>query len=255
MAAEWFAPTHTSPPRPTITCSLSHRRHEPGHGAAAPLRRAPTIRRSFTEFAGTIWFAATDAEHGRELWRTDGTPAGTRLAADILPGPFSSDPLDLVATDDFLFFTAFDLEHGAEPWRVRRATPAPPNDERGDRTAAGDDRAPPVRARVHASPAITPRPSPRASISVKVKRLRTLRGRTRWHVSGSVLGTGCTGRVRIELGRGDRRLKAVTARLQQLPLRARCVATTSRKPGRWIAVRTVPTSTLAEARSRMVRVR
>ena len=77
-----------------------------------------TIPADFTAFAGTVWFTAEDAEHGRELWRTDGTAQGTRLAADIMPGEVSSDPMDLVAADDFLFFTAFDLEHGAEPWRV-----------------------------------------------------------------------------------------------------------------------------------------
>ena len=198
-------------------------------------------------FAGTIWFAATDLEHGRELWRTDGTAAGTRLAADILPGPLSSDPLDIVATDDFLFFTAFDLDHGAEPWRVRRATPVAGEQEPGP---------PPVTiAPIPYEPAApSPAIAPRASISVKVTRLRTLRGRTRWRVSGRVVGTGCTGRVRIELGRGDRRLRAVTARLLRCRFDAR-LATTTRKPGRWIAVRTVPTATLAAARSRIVRVR
>jgi ELWxxDGT repeat protein len=28
-------------------------------------------------------FAGRDAEHGTELWTTDGTPGGTRLVADI----------------------------------------------------------------------------------------------------------------------------------------------------------------------------
>ena len=209
---------------------------------------------AFTEFAGTIWFSATDAEHGRELWRTDGTPAGTRLAADILPGPFSSDPLDLVATDDFLFFTAFNVEFGAEPWRVRRTAPAP---EEPTPPQEQDSDPPPVTiAPLPYEPVAIPpvATTPRAGVAVKVKRLRALRGRTRWRVSGSVLGTGCTGRVRIELGRGDRRLRAVTAPLRRCRFSA-IVATTSRKSGRWITVRTVPTSTLAGARSRMVRVR
>ena len=80
----------------------------------------------FTAFNGTTWFTADEPEHGREPWRTDGTPR-QRLARDIRPGRPSSDPLDLVATDDFLFFTAFDDVNGAEPWRIRRAAaPADP---------------------------------------------------------------------------------------------------------------------------------
>ncbi len=218
---------------------------------------------AFTEFAGTIWFAATDAEHGRELWRTDGTAAGTRLAADIVPGPVSSDPLDIVATDEFLFFTAFDLEHGAEPWRVRRAAPTPPapDEPEPEPEPEPESESPPVTIAPLPSseptatvPPVTSRQSSRASVSIKVMRLRILRGKTRWRVTGRVSGTGCSGRVRIELGRGDRRLKAVTARVQRCRFDA-LLATTSRTPGRWIAVRTVPTRTLADARSRVVRVR
>jgi ELWxxDGT repeat protein len=34
-------------------------------------------------------FLATDAEHGTELWVSDGTPESTHLAADLVPGPES----------------------------------------------------------------------------------------------------------------------------------------------------------------------
>ena len=34
---------------------------------------------------------------GQELWRTDGTPAGTFPVRDIAPGPASSDPQQLTA--------------------------------------------------------------------------------------------------------------------------------------------------------------
>ena len=33
-----------------------------------------------------VFFCANDGEHGRELWVSDGTAAGTRLVKDIRPG-------------------------------------------------------------------------------------------------------------------------------------------------------------------------
>ena len=39
----------------------------------------------------TVLFAADDGVHGRELWRTDGTAAGTAMVADLAPGPTGSD--------------------------------------------------------------------------------------------------------------------------------------------------------------------
>jgi ELWxxDGT repeat protein len=34
-----------------------------------------------------IYFSAYDVDHGREIWVTDGTPAGTTMVKDFLPGP------------------------------------------------------------------------------------------------------------------------------------------------------------------------
>jgi len=65
----------------------------------------------------TTFFAANDAAHGQELWASDGTRAGTRLVADIWPGPAGSSPSDLTAFDGALFFAADDGVHGAELWR------------------------------------------------------------------------------------------------------------------------------------------
>jgi ELWxxDGT repeat protein len=66
--------------------------------------------------AGSIvYFAAPDAPHGRELWRTDGTDEGTALVRDIVPGPAGSHPRELAAWGDRLVFTACDGA-GCEPW-------------------------------------------------------------------------------------------------------------------------------------------
>ena len=41
----------------------------------------------FVEADSLMYFAADDGIHGRELWRTDGTPGGTYMVKDITPGP------------------------------------------------------------------------------------------------------------------------------------------------------------------------
>src|SRR5687768_2807459 len=41
---------------------------------------------NFCEVRSITYFAATDLAHGRELWKTDGTAAGTVLVKDINPG-------------------------------------------------------------------------------------------------------------------------------------------------------------------------
>ena len=64
-----------------------------------------------------VYFSANDGTSGRELWRTDGTSAGTKRVKDILPGAGSSSPHGLVSTGDVLAFAANDGVHGDEPWQ------------------------------------------------------------------------------------------------------------------------------------------
>lgn len=68
--------------------------------------------------AGTeVFFSASTAEHGRELWKSDGTEAGTVLVADIRPGPDSSEPAALTLYGGQLYFSAQTAEHGRELWK------------------------------------------------------------------------------------------------------------------------------------------
>ena len=71
----------------------------PGMKRPLPLRGCPGGCPSLdsgdfpaTVFAGRLYFAGRDAQHGRELWSTDGTGAGTRLVADLCPGTCDGGP-------------------------------------------------------------------------------------------------------------------------------------------------------------------
>jgi ELWxxDGT repeat protein len=66
-----------------------------------------------------IFFQATTAKYGEELWRSDGTKSGTNLVKDIAPGPGASDPEDIVSTAPrTTFFRAWDKKHGEELWKT-----------------------------------------------------------------------------------------------------------------------------------------
>jgi ELWxxDGT repeat protein len=58
-----------------------------------------------TNVGGTVFFTASDLfTTGRELWKSDGTDAGTVLVKDITPGPVSTDIASLTAVGNTLFF-------------------------------------------------------------------------------------------------------------------------------------------------------
>src|SRR6185436_19724297 len=65
---------------------------------------------------GSVYFLGFDPEHGRQLWVSDGTSAGSRRLSDLEPPATSSHPQELTAVGPSLLFSAFD---GAERsfWR------------------------------------------------------------------------------------------------------------------------------------------
>ncbi len=70
-----------------------------------------------TAFGNHVYFAANDAKHGYELWRTDGTNAGSDLLIDIYPGKKSSAPQDITVSGGVLYFTARTETEGEEIWK------------------------------------------------------------------------------------------------------------------------------------------
>jgi len=73
---------------------------------------------SLADLNGVAHFYASDGTTGRELWRSDGTRAGTSLVRDIRPGPASGCLIsrELTQFDAELLFTADDGMNGLEPW-------------------------------------------------------------------------------------------------------------------------------------------
>jgi ELWxxDGT repeat protein len=67
---------------------------------------------------GVSYFVANDGIHGNELWRSDGTDAGTKMLKDINITPLSSsNPANLTVIGNTLYFSADDGSHGMELWK------------------------------------------------------------------------------------------------------------------------------------------
>ena len=64
-----------------------------------------------------LFFYADDGLNGQELWKSDGTDAGTVMVNDINSGSSASSPFQLTAVGNTLFFYADDGTNGIELWK------------------------------------------------------------------------------------------------------------------------------------------
>lgn len=76
----------------------------------------------FCVFNNELYFLPDYGANGRELWKTDGTEAGTYMVKDINPGPAGSDITELKVYNGYLYFDANDGVHGRELWRTDGTT-------------------------------------------------------------------------------------------------------------------------------------
>jgi ELWxxDGT repeat protein len=73
-----------------------------------------------TNVNGVLYFNGTDYSDGvnnREIWKSDGTAAGTVLVKDIVVGVGSSIPANLTNLNGILYFSAVDAVNGKELWK------------------------------------------------------------------------------------------------------------------------------------------
>ncbi|HET9225724.1 MAG TPA: ELWxxDGT repeat protein, partial [Thermoanaerobaculia bacterium] len=80
--------------------------------------------RGYAEAGGLAFFAADDGESGLELWRSDGTAAGTFQVADACPGDCSSRPVVVARAGGSVFFQAFGRGFGPVDLWVTDGSPA-----------------------------------------------------------------------------------------------------------------------------------
>jgi len=71
---------------------------------------------AFVVIRGHVYFRADDGVHGSELWRSDGSEAGTTLVADLSPGSSSSAPSSFTSFAGRVFFAASSPATGREVW-------------------------------------------------------------------------------------------------------------------------------------------
>ena len=73
--------------------------------------------RNLANVNGELFFAASDGIHGMEIWKSDGTQAGTIMVKDIHPGSSGSDPSMFTYANGLAFFSADDGATGRELWK------------------------------------------------------------------------------------------------------------------------------------------
>ncbi len=79
----------------------------------------------FAAVGNTLYFAAKTSTTGYELWKSDGTAAGTVMVKDIYPGIGSAYPNAWAVHYGGLYFAASNGTQGHELWKISVPKPGP----------------------------------------------------------------------------------------------------------------------------------
>ena len=90
-------------------------RHRAGQGY--PSRQSVARPPGPDDVNGTLFFAANDGVNGPELWKSDGTAAGTVLVKDIFPGGGSARTSMTSPRQRHAVLSADDGVNGLELWK------------------------------------------------------------------------------------------------------------------------------------------
>lgn len=90
----------------------------PTHAYFAVGNVPPQSAVKLAAYRGVLYYANDDPLHGVELWRSDGTVAGTKRLADINPGAGSSFPSNLAVSGGTLYFSASSTKGSNQLWKL-----------------------------------------------------------------------------------------------------------------------------------------
>ncbi|MEP7373959.1 MAG: T9SS type A sorting domain-containing protein [Chitinophagaceae bacterium] len=68
---------------------------------------------------GTLYFVKYDVVYGGELWKSDGTTAGTMIVKDVNAGPKTSQPWYITECNGKVLFSLHETKTGAELWSTQ----------------------------------------------------------------------------------------------------------------------------------------
>lgn len=125
---------------------------------------------------GIVFFVADNGINGDELWKSDGTTAGTVMVKDIYPGLPASFPQLLTVMNGYVYFRANDGGHGVELWK-------------SDGTAAGTTQVKDILTGIKASSDPTQLTVFNNALYFSATNGQTANGRELWKTDGTSAGT------------------------------------------------------------------
>jgi|GEM_PF-5778500 len=91
---------------------------EPGSGNSSYVNTTDLSAYNMIVMDSTLYLHALTTAYGEELWKSDGTPAGTMIMADVFPGTEDLDPNYLTLYNNKIYFRGYSLADRFQLWRT-----------------------------------------------------------------------------------------------------------------------------------------